>query len=102
MNFNFATEPEIRLELGRRIAHQRIKKNITQAELARKSAVGVATLKRLESGDGATLSNFIRVLMSLGFVDDLSSLAVESALSIEAFESQNKVSTRKRASQNRG
>jgi transcriptional regulator with XRE-family HTH domain len=102
MNFNFATEPEIRLELGRRIAHQRIKKNITQAELARKSAVGIATLKRLESGDGATLSNFIRVLISLGFVDDLSSLAVESTLSIEAFELQNEASTRKRASQNRG
>jgi transcriptional regulator with XRE-family HTH domain len=99
MNFNFATEPEIRLELGRRIAHQRIKKNITQAELARKSAVGIATLKRL---DGATLSNFIRVLISLGFVDDLSSLAVESTLSIEAFELQNEASTRKRASQNRG
>lgn len=100
MNFDFATEPEIRLELGRRIAQQRIKKNITQAELAQRSGVGIATLKRLESGVGATLSNFIRILMALGFANDLSLLAVEPTLSIEAFEAQNNAKPRKRASQN--
>jgi len=50
---------------------------MTQAELALKAAVGVATLKRFESGEGATLANFIRVLMSLGCVNDLSSIAVD-------------------------
>jgi transcriptional regulator with XRE-family HTH domain len=89
MNFDFATEPEIRRELGRRIAQQRIKKNMTQFELAYKSNVGIATVKRLESGEGATLSNFIRVLMSLRLVNELADLAVEPTLTIAAFEAMS-------------
>lgn len=102
MDFNFATEPEIRRELGRRIAQLRIRNNITQAELAMQSALGIATLKRLEGGEGATLGNFIRVLSALGCVNDLSAIAVEPALSIEAFEALHHTAQRKRASHKRG
>lgn len=102
MLFDFATESEIAKELGSRIAQQRIKKNITQSELANRAAVGISTIKRLEKGEGATLSNFIRVLNSLGLVSDLSKIAVKQTLSIQDFEEMNSLNSRKRAYQFKG
>lgn len=102
MLFDFSTESEISQELGRRIAQQRIKKNITQAELANRAAVGISTIKRLEKGEGATLSTFIRVLNSLGLINDLSKIAVKPTLSIQDFEEMNSLNSRKRASHFKG
>lgn len=102
MLFDFATESEICQELGHRIAQQRIKKNITQAELASRAAVGISTIKRLEKGEGATLGNFIRVLTSLGLVNDLSTIAVKPNFSIQEFEEMNSLTSRKRASYFKG
>lgn len=101
MHFDFSTESEISQELGRRIAQQRIQKNITQVDLAKRANVGVATLQRLEKGDGATLSIFIRVLTALGLVNDLAEIAVKKTLSIQEFEALNSLSPRKRASSSR-
>lgn len=100
--FDFATEAEISQELGHRIAQQRIKKNITQAELASRAAVSISTIKRLEKGEGATLGNFIRVLNSLGLVNDLSQIAVKPTFSIQEFEEMNSITPRKRASHFKG
>lgn len=101
MRFDFATEAEITQELGKRIAKQRIQKNITQADLAKRAGIGVATLQRLEKGDGSTLSVFIKTLISLGLVNDLTDIAVKKTLSIKEFEALNDPSPRQRASKTR-
>ncbi|MFT0211187.1 helix-turn-helix transcriptional regulator [Pseudomonas sp. F1_0610] len=101
MRFNFATEAEISQELGKRIAQQRIQKNITQADLAKRAGVGVATLQRLEKGEGSSLSVFIRVLTALGFVNDLADILAKKNLSIQEFEALNTPEPRQRASKPR-
>ena len=98
MDMTLATEPEIRTELGSRVASLRIEKNLTQAQLALKADIGVATLQRLEQGNGATLSTFIHVLMALGHVDDFNLLLVKPKLTIKAIEAQWRLKDRVRAS----
>lgn len=98
MDFTFATEPEIRAELGRRLADLRIAKGLSQSELAIKAAIGVATLQRFEQGGGATLGNFIRLLMALGKVEDLNELLQSKTITIEALEQKHAMKGRKRVS----
>jgi transcriptional regulator with XRE-family HTH domain len=98
MDFTFATEPEIKAELGKRLADLRIAKGLLQSELAAKAAIGIATLHRIEQGEGATLSNFIRLLSALGRIDDLNSLLQPKTLTIEALEKQHQAHQRKRVS----
>ncbi|MBP8020092.1 MAG: helix-turn-helix domain-containing protein [Agitococcus sp.] len=98
MNFDFATEPEIRAELGKRLANIRIARGLSQAQLAAKAAIGVATLQRFEQGEGATLSNFIRLMMALGKVEDLNILLQSKILTIDALEQQHALKGRKRVS----
>jgi len=98
MDFTFATEPEIRAELGNRLAELRIAKGLSQAELATKAAIGVATLQRFEQGGGSTLSNFTRLLMALGKVEDLNALLRSKTLTIDALEQQHAMKGRKRVS----
>ena len=98
MNFDFATEPEIRAELGKRLANIRIARGLSQAQLAAKAAIGVTTLQRFEQGEGATLSNFIRLMMALGKVEDLNILLQSKILTIDALEQQHALKGRKRVS----
>ena len=58
-------------ELGRRLAGRRLELNLTQAALAREAGVSKRTLVRLEGGESTQLTNLIRVLRSLGLLDNL-------------------------------
>jgi transcriptional regulator with XRE-family HTH domain len=47
-------------------------RGLTQAQLADRSGVGVATVSRLENGDGnVTLESLLRVLRALGLLDSI-------------------------------
>ena len=52
-------------EIGKKLAHLRLSRNITQSELAQDAGVSLRTLRRLESGKGVTLDSFIRILVAL-------------------------------------
>ncbi|KZS22203.1 hypothetical protein BMY_0019 [Wohlfahrtiimonas chitiniclastica] len=69
--------------------------------MAKRAGVGVATLQRLEKGEGSSLSVFIRVLTALGFVNDLSNILVKKNISIQEFEALNNPEPRQRASKPR-
>jgi transcriptional regulator with XRE-family HTH domain len=73
------TDDAVLAELGERIARTRLERNQTQRELADTAAVGVSTLRRLEGGEGATLSNLIRILRALDLMDALDRLVPEPA-----------------------
>lgn len=61
--------------LGERLAAQRLNRNLTQRQLAENAAVSLNTLRRLESGENASLDTLIRVLEALGLGDRLDALA---------------------------
>lgn len=74
---NMLTDSAVLQELGSRLARQRIDRNCTQAELARKAGIGKRTLERIESGDSVQLVSLIRVLRELGLLQNLEAIAPE-------------------------
>jgi len=71
------TDETVLAELGRRIARTRLERNITQAQLARESGIGVATLERMEAGQPSRTASFIRVLRALGLLEGLDAVIPE-------------------------
>jgi transcriptional regulator with XRE-family HTH domain len=63
------SDVEILAELGARLESARLRRDWTQARLAREAGIGVRTLKRLEAGEGGTLTTLVRVLRVLGLMD---------------------------------
>lgn len=61
-------------EIGLRMARERIRQRLTQAELAKEAGIGKRTLERLENGETVQLSTFIRVLGQLNLLDRLIAL----------------------------
>ena len=97
-NINQATDEQLLLEIGNRLARLRLEKNLTQAELAQQAGVGLATLQRLEAGaSGTQLSGFLRIGRVLGILDRLDAFIPEPQESpMNLLRRQGK--TRKRAS----
>lgn len=59
-------EKECLIELGNRLAQQRIHAELTQQELADKAAISLATLSKAERGHPMTTSTLYRLLNALG------------------------------------
>ncbi|WP_157979153.1 helix-turn-helix domain-containing protein [Rhodoferax ferrireducens] len=97
LDFGLASEREIREELSSRLPAQRLAKGFGQADLAKDAGVGVATLQRLEAGQGGTLENFLRIVMALGLVDELTDLFTLKVRSIAQMERAAAQKTRQRA-----
>ena len=63
---NSLTDVALLEEIGRRVAHLRILRGITQAELAKRSGISRFALSRLENGAGGVrIENFLAVLRQL-------------------------------------
>ncbi len=74
MRFNFYTPSEIAGTLGERLKQQRLTLNLTQADLADRAGIGLSTVARIESGEGGTLDNVIRLAIALGLINDFAAL----------------------------
>ena len=64
-------DTQIEAILCGRIESIRLNRNITQAELGREAGVSTRTIRRMEKGEGVSLSTFIRVLKALRLLDRL-------------------------------
>ena len=96
MNKNISDDALLN-ELGERLHRYRLNRNMTQVALAKEAGVSERTINRLEHGHSTQLSNFIRLLRSLGLLENMNSLVPEPAISpIEQMKLQGK--NRKRAS----
>ena len=91
------TEEALLLELGRRLAQERLRRNLTQEALAEEAGVSRATIRRLESGQSTQLGNLIRILRALRLEGNLDVLVPEPTLRpLESLERAGK--ERQRAS----
>lgn len=80
MDFYSLSDKGIEQELGRRVRALRLRRNITQKELAAATTLSLNTIKSLESGSGK-LSTVIAVLRELGALDALDSFIPEPSIS---------------------
>jgi transcriptional regulator with XRE-family HTH domain len=91
-------------ELGGRIARIRLRRNITQDDLATEAGVSAQTVRNIEEGRPARLVSMVRVLRALGIAGGLQALVPEPTPSpIEMLDMQGR--QRRRASRrgaNRG
>ena len=70
MDYYIASDSAILKELGERLRTLRLRKNITQEDLAGRTLLAIGTVKSLEAGKGK-LSTLIAVLRELGALDQL-------------------------------
>jgi len=66
--------------LGEQLERNRLMQNIPQTELAQLAGISARTLRRIESGEGASMDSFIRVLMALKIDGNLSVLIPDSTV----------------------
>ena len=65
----------LEISLGESVRAHRIRQRLTQAELADRANVALATLKNLERGKGTSLTTFVKVAHALGLDEWLHRLA---------------------------
>jgi putative transcriptional regulator len=84
-------------ELGDRLQQNRLNRNMTQAALAKEAGISERTIIRIEQGHSTQLSNLIRLLRSLGLLENMDALVPKPVISpIQQMKVQSK--NRKRAS----
>ena len=84
-------------ELGRSIAGYRVRRNITQQQLAKEAGVSRSTVTRLEAGESVQLSGLVRILQALGLLQRLEDLVPTTEISpMQVLENDGKL--RQRAS----
>ena len=65
------TDEAVLAELGARLSSVRLSRNLTQAQLAQDAGVSKRTVERIEAGQSAQLTSFIRILRTLDLLDGL-------------------------------
>ena len=78
---NVKTVEEWESELGREVRDLRLRQDLDQRQLAEQAGVSWDVVKRLESGEGTTVSPLIKVLRALGRADWLETLAPSVSVS---------------------
>ena len=72
-------------ELGARIKRNRIDMQLSQQDFAAKAGISTRTLSAAENGEDIRLSNLIRILRTLGRLENIDLLLPELAFDPEAY-----------------
>lgn len=67
--------------LGERTKQERLNQNMTQKKLSGLAGLSLIVIQRLESGRGCSLLNFLKILRSLGKLDQIDLLLPEPGIS---------------------
>ncbi|GFE67095.1 helix-turn-helix domain-containing protein [Litoreibacter roseus] len=65
-------------ELGERLAKLRKQRGYSQEELAEESGLGVATLRRIEAGEGSQMDSWLKLLKALQMISSLDQFLPEN------------------------
>lgn len=82
-------------ELGQRLARVRKQQGVTQTELAEEAGIGVATLRRIESGQSGQMDSWIKIMKALRMTASLEALLPENFDSPRAQVLSSKAYSRK-------
>ena len=97
---NSMTDAAVLEELGKRLARQRLERNLIQRDLAHEAGVSSRTISLIETGRSITLGSLVRILRALGILDALNqALPPRGPSPIEELERAGKL--RERASRPR-
>ncbi|MGJ8673914.1 helix-turn-helix domain-containing protein [Rubritalea sp.] len=80
-NNNTLTNETLLRELGTRVEQLRIRKNLTQAQLAKEAGIGKRTLERFEKGQTVQLTTFVAILRVLDLLDHFIDLVPDQSQS---------------------
>ncbi|HEY0210217.1 helix-turn-helix transcriptional regulator [Acerihabitans sp.] len=86
MKFSTMNDSEIIADLCRRIKDARIEQRLSQIDLAERSGLGIATIKRAEMGGSVTLSTLICILRGLNRLHQLEGVLFDAE--VRAFNAQ--------------
>ncbi len=75
------TTEEAEADLGQQIKTLRLRKNVSQTDLAQQAGIALGALKNLELGKGATLKTLIKALRALDRLDWLETIAPPVSIS---------------------
>jgi putative transcriptional regulator len=90
------TDEGVLAAIGAGLARRRLELNQTQAQLAHEAGISRRTLSRLEGGESTQLTNLVRVVRALGWMEKLDALSPPRTVSpLEQLREQTK--ERKRA-----
>jgi putative transcriptional regulator len=81
MDWYSMTNNRIELEIGLKIKHNRLKRNLTQLELANKTGMSRVSISKIERGKGVTLTSLIEILRMLHLLQNLEFLFPEDEIS---------------------
>jgi len=93
MDLNFIKPEEVVTLIGERLRKQRLFLEMSQAEVAARSGVGVNTVSNLEAGRNVSVENLVCIAMVLGRLHELQELfqpQLNSVNDILRYESQSK------------
>jgi|SRR6185437_13360798 len=76
----FKTPEELQIDLGKRLRHLRLSRNIDQRAAAGKAGISEKALRNLESGNGSTVETLLRTLKALGYTQGIEMLAPEPSV----------------------
>ena len=75
------SDPDILQKIGQRIRGYRIRMEMTQSELAKRSGVSMGTIVRVEQGNAISTLLFISILRTMGLLENLEVLLPELSIS---------------------
>ena len=75
------SDAQIQEKIGERLKTTRLKQNITQDSLAASSSISRSSVQKIEAGEIKSFDAFLRILRTLGMLDELSHLCEEEQMS---------------------
>lgn len=75
------SDKAILAEIGTRLKSKRLRKNLSQQEMAERTGLSRNTISDMEGGGSTTLQNFIRTLRALDALDELEHFMPEPGIS---------------------
>ena len=75
------SDVQIQTKIGEKIKATRLKQNITQESLAESALISRSSVQKVESGEIKSFDTFLRILRTLGMLDEIHNLCKEEELS---------------------